>query len=102
VEIDDFDDDPDSLDVQAQVYVPEDEHLACVQAISEWPILALGKRPVDWLAHRLLTNNLLRDFRLRQFQHMVQEPDEWILVPFPADKFRAATAAVFKCCAAAG
>jgi len=73
-------DDLDSLDVQDQAhFILEDEHLACVEAISQWPMLALGSRPADWVAHDLLTNNLLRDFRLDHFQRMVAEPEEWML-----------------------
>jgi len=43
-----------------------------------WRIIAVGRRPTDWMRRQLLLDPLLEDGRLREFHGLCRDPPDWI------------------------
>src|SRR5690349_7679455 len=50
-----------------------------VEAVLEWRVTAVGRRPQDHMARDLLHGSLLRDRRPRLYHRNVKEPPAWVL-----------------------
>ena len=46
--------------------------------VESWRILALGRRPKDFMARDLLLNSLFRDERPRLFHNLSKKPPSWL------------------------
>lgn len=57
---------------------PEAADDRCLTAIAQRPLVAIGNRPKDWIAHDLLCYKILRDARLNRFHRLLKAPASWM------------------------